>query len=96
MRRRVRGAAQAMALHGALTGTVAARPRAGYLVSLRQTVCRAALLDAVAADLEVEAQRVLGDGNNVIYAFRISAAGNELMTGRATVVLDAPDRAPSS
>ncbi len=88
-------AAQAMALHGALTGAVDARPRSGYLVSLRQAACRAALLDAVAADLEVEAQRMLGDGSNVIYAFRVSAAGNELVSGRATVVLDVSDTASS-
>jgi predicted hotdog family 3-hydroxylacyl-ACP dehydratase len=46
-------------------------------------------MDNIAADLEVVAERLSGDGNTILYGFHVSAAGRELLSGRAAVVLDA-------
>lgn len=86
-------AAQAMAVHGALIaeagGDRALTPRAGYLASVRGVTLHAQRLDDVADDLTIRAERVLGDDNHIVYAFEVEAAGRSLLTGRATVVLDA-------
>lgn len=82
-------AAQAMAAHGALLAAVDAAPRAGFLASVRGVDLQVARLDDIAADLDVEAERLSGDGNTILYGFRVSAAGRELLSGRAAVVLDA-------
>jgi predicted hotdog family 3-hydroxylacyl-ACP dehydratase len=82
-------AAQAMAAHGALLAAADDAPRAGYLASVRGVELQVARLDDIAAELEVEAERLSGDGNTILYGFRVSAAGRELLSGRAAVVLDA-------
>ena len=82
-------AAQAMAAHGALLAPAGSAPRAGYLASVRGVDLQVARLDDIAADLYVEAECLSGDGNTILYGFRISAAGRELLSGRAAVVLDA-------
>ena len=82
-------AAQAMAAHGALLAGSDGRPRAGYLVSLRSVDLAVERLDDVADDLEIVAERLSGDGNNVLYAFAVRADGRPLATGRAAVILDA-------
>jgi len=82
-------AAQAMAVHGGLTRKVAGRPRAGYLASLRDVVCRGGRLDDLAGDLVVEAELVAGDGERVIYQFTLRVGEVEVMSGRAAVILDA-------
>lgn len=82
-------AAQAMAAHGTLLAAADSAPRAGYLVSVRSVELQAARLDDITADLEIEAERLSGDGNTVLYGFRVSAAGRELLNGRAAVILDA-------
>jgi len=82
-------AAQAMAAHGALLAAVDDAPRAGYLASVRSVELQVARLDDIAADLEIEAERLSGDGNTILYGFRVSAAGRELLSGRAAVILDA-------
>ena len=83
-------AAQAMALHGGLTGGTQAQPRAGYLASLREVVCRAAYLDAIEGDLRVEAEQLLKEGSRVIYRFVLSGKDGELISGRAAVALEQP------
>ena len=82
-------AAQAMAVHGGLTRGAAGKPRAGYLASLRDVQCLRDRLDDLEGELVVEAERVMGDGNSVIYQFAIRAGGNEILSGRAAVVLEA-------
>ena len=82
-------AAQAMAAHGALLAAADGAPRAGYLASVRSVELHVARLDDIAADLEVEAERLSGDGNTILYGFRVSAAGREVLSGRAAVILDA-------
>lgn len=87
-------AAQAMAVHGALAAPNDARPRIGYLTSVRDVALNASRLDNVAADLEIEVWRHAGDGNNVLYRFVVRADQVELLHGRAAVMLDA-DRSPA-
>jgi predicted hotdog family 3-hydroxylacyl-ACP dehydratase len=82
-------AAQAMAAHGALLAALDTPPRAGYLASAREVELRAARLDDIHADLVIEAERLTGDDNTILYRFSISAAERLLLSGRLTVVLDA-------
>ncbi len=82
-------AAQAMAAHGRLAGAVGARPRAGFIASLRDIHCRCDRLDQLDADLDISATRLMGDDRNVMYAFAVACGTEELVTGRATVVLQA-------
>lgn len=87
-------AAQAMALHSALLQEQAGvprpeRPPTGYLVSVREVVCAVPELDRGSGDLTVEAVRVLGQGDGVIYGFAVRSGGQTLVSGRATVVLSA-------
>ena len=82
-------AAQAMAVHGALVGAVTTRPGAGYLVSLRKVVCLAPRLDGLEGDLFVEARLLMGDAARVMYAFSVRIGESEVLSGSATVVLDA-------
>jgi len=82
-------AAQAMAVHGGLAGHIGSRPRAGYLVSLRDVVCRQSRLDTLDGDLIVEAAQLMGDQSRVIYQFTLRMGAVEVLSGRAAVVLDA-------
>ena len=81
-------AAQAMATHGAWTGQPGSKPRAGYLTSLRDVICHTMRLDTLQQDLIIDAEKIMGDETNVIYQFILSSGPNEIMRGRATVVLD--------
>jgi len=82
-------AAQAMAVHGALCNAAQARPRAGFLASVRNVEAHVARLDTIEAPLDIEAEHIGGDGNNVLYCFTVRAGERTLLTGRAAVVLDA-------
>jgi predicted hotdog family 3-hydroxylacyl-ACP dehydratase len=81
-------AAQAMAVHGGLTALEGKRPRAGYLAALRDVKTARARLDDLAGELTIEAARLMGEGATVIYQFKLTAQGAEVLSGRATVVLD--------
>jgi predicted hotdog family 3-hydroxylacyl-ACP dehydratase len=82
-------AAQAMAVHGRLSAIVRETPRAGYLASVRDVVCHARRLDDLEHDLVIDAERLMGDDEHVLYQFALSAGGMEILRGRAAVVLDA-------
>jgi predicted hotdog family 3-hydroxylacyl-ACP dehydratase len=82
-------AAQAMAAHGALLATPGEAPRVGYLTSVRSVDFLVARLDDIAVDLSVEAERLSGDDTTILYGFRVAAGERLLLSGRATVVLDA-------
>lgn len=82
-------AAQAMAVHGALLAQTQERPRAGFLVSVRNTTLHVGKLDDVTGDLRIEAERFSGDGNNILYQFAVIGDGRLLLEGRAAVVVDA-------
>lgn len=87
-------AAQAMALHGSLASPALEKPRAGYLASVRDCVCSVERLDTILADLEIHAERIFDDGQRVIYAFQVCSLGQELLQGRAAVVLDVGSALP--
>lgn len=87
-------AAQAMAVHGALLaeklrGAEAAAPKAGYLTSVRDVRWQRSRFDDIAGDLRIDARRLSGNDINILYAFEIHAAAELLVSGRASVVLDA-------
>jgi predicted hotdog family 3-hydroxylacyl-ACP dehydratase len=82
-------AAQAMAVHGALAAVVGAKPKAGYLASLRDVACRKSRLDDMAGELIVDAAQLMGDASRVIYQFTLRVGGVEVLSGRAAVVLEA-------
>ena len=101
-------AAQAMAVHGALiagaaagglasarlsgTGAAANRPAAGFLASLREVRMHVSRLDDIAGDLVCAATQVAGDGVTALYEFALWSGARRLLSGRATVVLDADNR----
>jgi predicted hotdog family 3-hydroxylacyl-ACP dehydratase len=82
-------AAQAMAVHGAWDAKFDSKPRAGYLAALRDVSCTTMRLDTLSDDLIIGAEKVMGDEARVIYQFSIHAGAEQIMSGRATVVLDA-------
>lgn len=81
-------AAQAMAIHGRLS-MQSERAKGGYLVSLREIVCRVARLDDVRGDLVIDALLVMRDNLRVMYSFSVSEQRSVLLEGRAAVVLEA-------
>jgi predicted hotdog family 3-hydroxylacyl-ACP dehydratase len=82
-------AAQAMALHGRLAAAGGERPPAGFLVSLRDVVCRAPRLDNIEGDLVISAERLAGDERKALYRFDVEGDGAVLLDGRAAVILAA-------
>lgn len=82
-------AAQAMAVHGALLAGNDQPPRQGYLTSVRGVGFKVARLDDLPGLLDIRAEQISGDGNNILYRFSIHHAGDCLLEGRATVILDA-------
>ncbi len=82
-------AAQAMAVHGSWEAKSDKKPRAGYLAALRDVSCELVRLDTLSDDLVIQAERMMGDEARVIYQFSIHAGTERIMSGRATVVLDA-------
>ena len=95
-------AAQAMAVHGALVAasaplasTVSTSIRSsigeavGYLASVRNVVLHVTRLDDLESDLIAAAERITGDGRTVLYEFSVWGAVRLLLSGRASIVLDA-------
>ena len=81
-------AAQAMAVHGALTGGTG-RPEAGFLAGLRDVRLHVLRLDGIDSDLICDAALVAGDRGTALYEFVLWAEAKRLVSGRATVVFDA-------
>lgn len=82
-------AAQAMALHGALLAGADARPRMGFLASVRGATLHVERLDDIPGELTIEVVSFNSDGNNVLYDFSVSVPGRVLLEGRAAVILNA-------
>lgn len=84
-------AAQAMALHGALIGQEAGTPASpGFLASARGVQLHVLRLDDLPGDLHIEASRQSGDARQILYAFKLTHAGQPIAEGRAAVVLNTP------
>src|SRR5947208_14023754 len=73
-------AAQAMAVHGALVaesvagGTAGSSPpRSGYLAGVRAVTLHVDRLDTIVVPLSVNAQRITGDVNTVLYRFSVQS-----------------------
>lgn len=81
-------AAQAMAAHGRLTTPTTNAPRQGYIAGIRDTQFHVKTLNQASPVIDIQATRLMGDDDNVIYQFTVSDQGVDLVTGRATVVLD--------
>jgi predicted hotdog family 3-hydroxylacyl-ACP dehydratase len=76
--------AQAMAVHGGLTGDA---PRAGVLVAVRDLKLHVERLDDVDGELLIEAKRLLANSAGLVYSFVARAGGRELGSGRVSVML---------
>ena len=92
-------AAQAMAVHGALAGgalevgsPAAGWPAPGILAGVRGVLFHVLRLDDVPGELICDAVRVAGDRGTALYEFELRSAATRLLTGRATVVLEAKER----
>lgn len=79
-------AAQAMALHCALTSGKP-KPAAGYLGGVRDLRLLVQRLDAVRDPLHIETTRIIGDTSAYLYRFQVTAGGKILLDGRASVFL---------
>lgn len=86
-------AAQAMAVHGGLAGVVGERPKSGYLMSLRALGLHRERLDDLAGDLVIDAERLTGEGFQIVYRFAVACEEKLILDGRAAVLL--ADRPPS-
>ena len=85
-------AAQAMALHGALSAAAEERAAgAGFLASARDVRLACWRLDdlprADPDELVVAAERQAADAGRILYSFSVRHAGRELASGRVAVVL---------
>lgn len=82
-------AAQAMALHGGLLAPAGQAPSAGFLASTRNVQLHRARLDDAPAPLHLHVQRLSGDAQQVMYAFRVlDGLQAPVAEGRAVVVLN--------
>jgi predicted hotdog family 3-hydroxylacyl-ACP dehydratase len=82
-------AAQAMALHGAMTAASDTPPRGGRLASVRGVKLHVPRLDTLADVLFVYAERVAGDAGQAMYQFTLrDQRHNAFVQGRATVLLN--------
>lgn len=89
-------AAQAMAIHGALLAGLHndRAPKTGYLISVREVELLVPRLDDIQANLEIIAERIAGDVNNVLYRFSVRETTRVLLAGRVGVRLDATAAQP--
>ena len=96
-------AAQAMAVHGALVAEAQASasdagpaPKIGYLASTRGLTLYVERLDDLNGVLTIDAERLSGDDNTILYSFSLRAGPALLLSGRAVVVLDAAGLSPGA
>jgi len=83
-------AAQAMALHGALTaGAPLDTPKVGLLAGVRDVRLWVSRLDDIESDLICEAILVAGDGLAAIYEFTLRDTLRSLLSGKAAILLNA-------
>jgi predicted hotdog family 3-hydroxylacyl-ACP dehydratase len=81
-------AAQAMALHGAMTSPASGAPRGGRLASVRSVKLHVPRLDTIDGPLFVHAERLAGDAGQAMYQFTLLDQQQQpLVHGRATVLL---------
>jgi predicted hotdog family 3-hydroxylacyl-ACP dehydratase len=82
-------AAQAMALHGAMTAAADGPPRGGRLASVRSVKLHVPRLDTIDGPLFVHAERVAGDSGQAMYQFTLcDEQRRTIVQGRAAVLLN--------
>ena len=77
--------AQAAAVHGALLAKGPMRP--GRIVLLRAMRWTRRFLDDVQAPIEVRAESLRRDADNIAYGFVLTAEGDELLHGECGIIL---------
>lgn len=82
-------AAQCMAAHGALLANDDETASVGFLTSVRDVQWHRMRLDDIDSDLTVCAERISGNEVNILYRFGVHAEGITLLSGRASVMLNA-------
>ena len=80
--------AQAIAVHGQLTGKNSGPPRRGYIAVVMNTDWRAQRLDNIEGELRVFAKKQVVLQQGVTYAFAIRHEGHTLLTGQTVVALE--------
>jgi predicted hotdog family 3-hydroxylacyl-ACP dehydratase len=81
-------AAQAMAVHGALSAQKnTSLPRGGRLASVRSVDIFVIRLDTIEENLDVYATLLMNDENTMMYEFTVSIPSKILLQGKATVIL---------
>ncbi len=80
--------AQAMAVHGSLLDGGLTIGRKAYLAALREVEFRVDWLHEIKHPLSIRAERLLGDGNGMIYQFSVYALSELLVSGRLTAMLE--------
>lgn len=77
--------AQAIAVHGTLTG----HDSPGYLAAVNDVQIAVTRLDDISSDLRVTARRLLADAGALIYGFSVVRAdnGQRLLDGRISIFL---------
>jgi predicted hotdog family 3-hydroxylacyl-ACP dehydratase len=81
-------AAQAMAVHGALSSQKnTSLPRGGRLASVRSVDIFVIRLDTIEDNLDVYATLLMNDENTMMYEFTVSTPSQILLQGKATVIL---------
>lgn len=81
-------AAQAMAVHGALSSQRnTSQPRGGRIASVRSVDIFVTRLDTVEENLDVHATLLMNDENSMMYEFTLSTPLLILLQGKATVIL---------
>ncbi len=78
-------AAQAAAIHGALTAHEHSVPRPGFLAMVRDLHWCVTRLDTIESGLDVRVTRLNAQTGSVMYAFQLLAGTATLMTGRLAV-----------
>ena len=79
-------AAQAMAVHGALSSRDSKEePRPGYLASIKNLKLLVSRLDDIDSDLTIDAELLMRDKEFFIYQFRIFSEGRNLLSGRVII-----------
>ena len=79
-------AAQAMAVHGALSKSDPdEEPRPGYLASIKNLDLLVSSLDDIESDLVIEAELLMRDKEFLVYQFRVLSEGLNLLSGRAII-----------
>jgi predicted hotdog family 3-hydroxylacyl-ACP dehydratase len=78
-------AAQAVALHAALSRGRGQVPAAGLLAAVRDVILSVDRLDDLAGPLTIRVEKLLAQDAGLLYRFAVAAGGREALQGRLSV-----------